>query len=146
MLRLVRDPVLFKFDELSAALKHLKSIESGNAELQVRLVHSAEILIRAEHHYFIVHCAIRFRTFKALDRVVQSRICRVKFKSLIWNNLRSLPSTVLEIKIDFQHMIGLHGTESVHVIRTWLLFQLLSLEYLQIAGQESFLFSRKHHS
>lgn len=123
MLWLVRNPILFEFNEMSAALKHLKSVKCRNAQLQMRLIHSPEILIRAEHHDLIVHCAVCLRPLKAFNRIVQCGIGRVDFKWLIRHDFRSLPSAIIQIKIDLKHVICLHGTKCIHMVWSRLLLQ-----------------------
>ena len=126
MLWLVRYPGFLNFDESSAALKHLISVESRDAKLQMGLVHSAEILVRSKQDHFVVDCSISFRSFEALDRVVQSSVRRIDIEWLVWHNLRGLPATVLQIEVDFEHVIGLDGTEGVDMVGARLFLELCS--------------------
>ena len=126
VLWLVRYPGFLNFDESSAALKHLISVESRDAKLQMGLVHSAEILVRSKQDHFVVDCSISFRSFEALDRVVQSSVRRIDIEWLVWHNLRGLPASVLQIEVDFEHVIGLDGTEGVDMVGARLFLELCS--------------------
>ena len=57
---------------------------------------------------------------------MQSGIRGINIKWLVRNNFGRLPSTILHIKVDLKHVVGLDGTEGVNMVGTWLLFQFLS--------------------
>lgn len=48
VLWLGRDPVLLDLNEATAALKHLPAVKGWDSQLQVRLIHPTEVLIRPE--------------------------------------------------------------------------------------------------
>ena len=139
MLRLVRDPVLLKLNQLTAALKHFKAVKSWNAKLNVRLVHPSEVLVSSEHDNLVVDGTVGLTALKALNRVVKRSIRRVKLKSLVGDDLRLLPSSIVEIVVAFEHVIGLNCTEQVGVVLRWLRPEDFSLGDGEVTGQECLL-------
>lgn len=64
---LVGDPVLLDLDELLAALEHLMSVERGDAKLNVRRVHSLEVLVSSEQDDLVVNCSVSLDALEALN-------------------------------------------------------------------------------
>ena len=143
MLGLVRDPVFFDFNKLSAALNHFESVKSWDSQLNMRLVHSAEVLISSKHGYFVVDGAVGLGAFKALDRVVEGGVGRVELETCVRFDRRCLPATIFQVVVDLEHVVSLKSTEQVGVVETWLGFQFLSFLESHVTGQEGLLLGGK---
>ena len=100
----------------------------------MRLVHATEILVRSEHDNFFVDRTIGFSALKALNRVVERGICGIKFKGLIWNDFGSLPSTIRQIIVTFEHVVSHQATKGVSVVWPRLLFEYFTAMNLQVIG------------
>ena len=134
--RLVGDPVLFNLNKATTALKHLKSIESWDAKLQVRLVHTLKVLVRAIHYNLVIDCAVSLGTLKTLNGVMQGGIRGLKHERLVRLDLWLLPATIVQIVVDLEHIVSLKGAECVDMVRAGLLLELFPLNELQVTGEE----------
>ena len=72
----------------------------------MRGVHSLEILIRTEEHDPIVVGYVGFQSLKALNTVVQGGVCGVELKGLVCANHGALPSTIVRIVINVEHIVS----------------------------------------
>lgn len=101
-----RNPFLLHLDQFFYAFNHFFWRKLRETKLSVRTVHSFEVFVWAEQHHAVIVGDISFEAFKALDAVVKGRICRVQFKRLISLDDRTLPSSVVDIIINVNHVIG----------------------------------------
>ena len=72
----------------------------------MRLVHSVEVSVHSEHFNSTVFGPVCLGSFKALNRVVEGSVGRVKVEGFILYNLRTLPASVMEVIIYLQHVVG----------------------------------------
>jgi len=72
----------------------------------MRLVHSVEVSVYSEHFNSPVFCPVCLGSFKALNRVVEGSVSRIKGEGLIGYNLRTLPASVMEVIIYLKHVIS----------------------------------------
>ena len=98
---LVWDPVFLDLNEFPAALHHFICIEGRDAQLDVGLVHPAEVLVCAEEHHISIHGPVGLGAFEALDGVVDGSVCWVDVKGFVWNNLGLLPSSIPLVVVYF---------------------------------------------
>jgi hypothetical protein len=68
--RAIWDPLLFNLDKLFAALHHLIDIEGGNAQLDMRVIHSLKVLVGPKQDHLIIDCPVRLGSLKTLDGIV----------------------------------------------------------------------------
>ncbi len=102
----------------------------------MRLVHAAEVLIGAEQDNLIINSSICFGALKTLNRVVKGCICWVNTERLVRHNLGGLPATIVKVKVDFEHVISRDGSERVDMVFVRFFLKLLSLNDLQVIGEE----------
>ena len=67
---------------------------------------------------------------------MESGICRINIESFVWHDLRCLPTAIHVVIIDFKHVISLNGSESVYMVRTWLLLENWSFLNHEVARNE----------
>jgi len=94
-------------------------IEVWDAQLGMRRIHPATVLVVAVHDYAFVNSFISLRALKALNTVLKSSILRHKIERSVRNDLRLLPATVMVVVVDFEHIICMNATKSVLVFRSW---------------------------
>ena len=106
MQRSAWDPTLLQSNEFLKALCHFWSGELSEPKLLMRLVHSFKVLVWSEKHHTFIMSDVSLESLKAFDTIVQSGISRVKLKRLIslYNGL--LPSSIMNIVVDLEHVIG----------------------------------------
>lgn len=76
-------------------------VKSGDAKLEVRVVHATEVLVASKYNYTIVDGAIGLGPLKTLDSVVESCVGRINLERFVWHDLRLLPAPVFSIIVDF---------------------------------------------
>lgn len=119
MHRAVRDPVLFNLYELFCCCHHLVNIEVCESQLGMRRIHPATVLVEAVHEYALVNRFVSLGALKALDTVVKSSILRHQVERSVGNDLRLLPTTVMVVVVDFEHVVRGYAAKSVLVFRSW---------------------------
>ena len=72
----------------------------------MRVIHSIEVFVGAEQHYAVVMGDISFHSLEALYTVVESGVSWVQFKRLIGLDDGGLPSSIVDIIIYLQHIVG----------------------------------------
>jgi len=133
MHRLVRNPIFLDLDQATAALGVLIDIKGRQTQLFVRIEHPFKVFINPKHRDAVVHCPVRLCSFKALDCVMECRVCRVKLEGYILDNFWLLPAAIFFVVVDIQHVVGCNATECVDVFRTRFCLQILTWNECQIA-------------
>lgn len=115
-----RNPSLLNLDELLEAFKHLLRVVLWEPKLSVRAVHTLEVLVRAVKHGAIVVSDVCLHALEALDGVVKGGIRWVELKWLVLLNRGLLPTSIVHIIVDLEHVVGSETAEGVLVICSWL--------------------------
>ena len=105
----------------------------------MRLIHAPKVLVSAEHDNFIVDCSVCFCTLETLNGIMDRSICRVQFEARVGLNDRRLPTAVVQVEVDLEHVISLDSAKLVSVVWPRLLLQIFALYDFQVVCQESLL-------
>jgi hypothetical protein len=118
------------------------NVKSRNTKLLVAGVHSTEVAINAVHDHALVNCFVGLGSFETLDGVVKCSVLGHKFEWLVLHDLGSLPTSIVVIVIDLQHVIGLQSTKSVSVVGCGLCLKVSGGLDNEVVGHEGLLISR----
>ena len=138
----LRNPIFFDFQQLLCCLNHLVDVESWDTKLNMALVHSSEIPVDSVGHYSSVNSLIRLCTFETLNTVVKGRVLGHQLEGHVGDNHRSLPSAVLTVVVNLEHVVGSNASESVLMVCWWLWLEHVALLNDKIAGHESLFVGR----
>lgn len=106
MERSTGNPLALFADEFLEALYHFLAVEFSESKLSVRDVHALEVLVWTEEQGAVIMSDICLETLEAFDAVMEGRVGRVELKWLVSLNQRSLPSTVVHVIVNFEHVVS----------------------------------------
>jgi len=140
----VGDPIFLKLNKLLRAIHHLMNIKSGNTKLFMASIHASEVLVNAEQLNAIIYSLVRFSTLEALNWVVQSSVFGHELEWFIRHNLGPLPTTIVIIVINFEHVVGCDATKGVLMVWAWFGAQLFRFMNRNVWSHESLLIGACH--